>query len=196
MLINRPSLQLESSRYHHHCQNSPLWTIALLRRFCQICQLLGFGPSDFHLFVFRKNIFFTEQGSQPCFQHPTWRSMLLNLCPPVTACLSYTLKHRVTFSSPSAIRRARWMYSNPPPYGENLHIMRNIWKCVVFVSWSPCASLSFQSFLTRTKFSFIYIYFSCDAPFRRDCSLLYVFTYFRDGKMLIFLLRGTIFLQE
>jgi hypothetical protein len=68
---------------HLHWRNSPFWTIALLRRFCQIWY-------SFHFFWFRKNNFSTEQGRQPCVQHPTWRTRSFYLGPPVTGWPSYT----------------------------------------------------------------------------------------------------------
>jgi hypothetical protein len=94
---------------HHWC-NSPLWAIAILRSFCQICLFPATcRESDHPVFPsldFAKIFSFTEQGRQPCFQPPTWRIRSLNLCLPVTQWPNYNPRHWVPFSSPSTTRRA------------------------------------------------------------------------------------------
>jgi hypothetical protein len=72
---------------HHQWRNSPFLTIAFLRRFCQIASGFRFG--------FHNNIFFTEQGRQPCVQPQIWKARSLYLGPPVTGWPSYTPRHQV-----------------------------------------------------------------------------------------------------
>jgi hypothetical protein len=59
------------------------WAIAFLKRFYETA-------SGFHFFRFRNSNSFAEQDRQPCVQRPTWRSISLYLCPPVTGWPSYT----------------------------------------------------------------------------------------------------------
>jgi hypothetical protein len=74
---------------------------------CLPWKILPDLSSGFHFFRFRNNNLFTEQGHQPCFQLPTWRTRSPYLCPPVTGWSSYTPRHWVPFSSSPTTRRAR-----------------------------------------------------------------------------------------
>jgi hypothetical protein len=65
----RMSYVIYDHQHYHHWQNSPFWTIAFLRRFCQICQFSC--ELDHPLFnSLDSAIIYTEQGRQPCVQTP------------------------------------------------------------------------------------------------------------------------------
>jgi hypothetical protein len=109
--INPPHSHHHHHHHHHHqqWQNSPVLNIAFLRRFSQIA-------SGFHLFGFRNNSSFIEQGRQTCVQTPTWRARSLYLSPTRTGCPGYTPGTGFSFRCPLRLAGLRWRYSNLPPH--------------------------------------------------------------------------------
>jgi hypothetical protein len=88
---------------HHLWQNGCFWALSFLRWFSGI-----YFESDMRCFLFEflTVIFFTEPGRQSCVQPPTWRTRSPYVSSPMTEWPSYTPRHEVPFSSPSATLRA------------------------------------------------------------------------------------------
>jgi hypothetical protein len=63
------------------------------------------------------NIFFTEQGCQPCIQPPSWWTRSLCLCTPVAGWPNYTPGLRFNFCCLLRLSGLQWEHSNLPPHG-------------------------------------------------------------------------------
>jgi hypothetical protein len=70
---------MDQTIHHYHRQKNLHWVMTLLRKFWQICPILGLRPSCFYFLGFRNNNFFKEQGRQPCVQSAIWRNRTLYL---------------------------------------------------------------------------------------------------------------------
>jgi hypothetical protein len=97
-----PNSSLTSSLAKH-----PFWTIAFLRKFCQISPFLGSRLSGFHFFGFQNNNLFYRAKSSALHQTPQpggpGPSIYMS---PGTEWPSCNTRHWVPLSSPSTIRRA------------------------------------------------------------------------------------------
>jgi hypothetical protein len=102
----------------------PYSSVKKFRQTCLFCRELDL--LDFTSLHFATAISFKVQCCQPCSQSPTWRARSLYLCPPRTRWPSYTLRHQVSFSSPSMTRKAT-VEVNLPAHGTPL-VVRNYFK--------------------------------------------------------------------
>jgi hypothetical protein len=98
--------------HNHHCQNSPFWAIAFLKRLYQIAS--GFYFLDFVTIIFLQikvvSLASIPQtgGPGPCIYVPQWQ------CDPVI-----TPGTRFPFDCLLWFAGLHWRYSNPPPHREH-----------------------------------------------------------------------------
>jgi hypothetical protein len=103
-------------------------------------------PSGFDFFGFRNNNYFTEQGRQPCVQHPTWRTRSLYLCPLATAGPSYIPRHRLL-----QLAGLRWSYSNLPLQGVCKYCHMIEWLLVIgFIEYLQIVTTSNYSAIANS----------------------------------------------